>query len=491
MKIVLLICGLLTSLAHAEDSLSTKIHNQYTSFRAMGMGNAFVAVADDYSLMFYNPAGFAKKRYNEFQFTMVGAGYSPKTVKLMDDIKKATETGTESQKASAVSAVLDQYYGQSLGGTVQAVEIFWTRRHWGIALLPVNLTVDMSFNKQLGPAIDLNIIGDTVIAYGYGNDISKTVSMGASVKYLHRVSVDQSVSALELASDPNVLSTKRAKEGISLDLDIGMMWTPNWFNSNATKAETVTESVIEVQPEPKLEEEKKRTPQSEINVKAATQFKLKETNATDPPIPLRPEDIKVVPSVEYVESPLELKDESNQVTFPDNEIDEPIKVKPKARVRRRTKIVEVIPAVTERFPLTFGLVVRNVAGGSFSKSKMVNKDATDEPAKLPTTLDLGSQYELAKFGDLTFRTMIDIKNIFHPDINPTKAFHAGFEADYYPNSWFKTQFRAGLNQNYYTAGVTLLLGFIQIDALTYGEEVGTTATKIENRVYAGKLGFNF
>ena len=52
----------------AAQSLNTKLNNSYTSFRALGMGNAFTAVADDYSSLFYNPAGLARKPYNEIQF---------------------------------------------------------------------------------------------------------------------------------------------------------------------------------------------------------------------------------------------------------------------------------------------------------------------------------------------------------------------------------------------------------------------------------------
>ena len=122
---------------------------------------------------------------------------------------------------------------------------------------------------------------------------------------------------------------------------------------------------------------------------------------------------------------------------------------------------------------------------------MVNKDAVEAPERMFRTIDLGSQYQLAQFGNLTLRSMIDFKNILHPDVTLPKSFHAGVEFDYYPNGWFKTQFRAGINQMYFTGGATFLLGVLHIDAVTYGEEVGTAATKMENRVFAAKLGFNF
>ncbi len=478
---------LVTNFASAADSLSTKIHNQYTSFRALGMGNAFTAVADDYSLMFYNPAGFAKKRYNEVQFSLVGVGYSPKTITLMDEIKKATETGTDSQKAQAVSNVLEQYYGKSLGGSVQAVELFWTRRNWGVALLPAQLTVDMSFNRQLGPAIDLNVIGDTTIAYGYGADINKFVSAGITAKYIHRVSIDQSFSALEIAEDSNILSTKRFKEGTAIDFDLGMMWTPNWFGQRPGPTVTkVVEVTPEALPEPlpdnsaeKLKElsneelrkaDEIRAPQAEGAATAVA------TASGDTTLPAA--NVNVTPAAAISSS----GDASAAAPVAE--------AKPQKKVKKEVKVIQENPMVDD-LPLTFGLVVKNVVGGNFSQSKIINKDATEVPTSMHRTVDVGSQYEFAKFGNLTMRAMIDFKDMLHPDISLTKASHFGVEFDYYPNSWFKSQIRGGLNQMYYTAGVTFLFGVLHIDAVSYGEEVGTTTTKIENRVYAAKVGFNF
>lgn len=87
--------------------------------------------------------------------------------------------------------------------------------------------------------------------------------------------------------------------------------------------------------------------------------------------------------------------------------------------------------------------------------------------------------------------MLDFRDLMHPEYTFNKSLHAGLEFDYSPSGWFKTQLRGGINQMYYTAGVTLLLGIVNIDAVTYGEEVGTKSTKLENRVYAAKVGMNF
>ncbi len=451
----------------AAESLSTKVAGQYSSIRALGMGNAFTAVADDYSLIFYNPAGFAKKKSNEVQITLVGAGVSPKTLSFADDIKKASETpGSDTIKANAVSAVIEQYYGKSLGGKVQALELFWIRKNWGVALIPLDLTLDMTMSRQVGPAIDLNAKADTVLAYGYGTEINKFWSVGASVKATHRVAFEQSVAALELADNPNLLDPKRAKEGNNFDFDIGALWTPNWFN----KAEV------------KKTETEKRAPQAE-----ATPAEKMANQTAETPVLTTP---TAADTSDKVAAPVVVEDTDSKKTA-DVKPEEKAKDKVADNAKDKEPVIADKPAAKEKFPLTFGIVMKNVLGGSFSKSALVNKDATEAPKNIPRVIDIGAQYSIATFGDLEIRTMLDAKNLLHPSANTTNALHAGIEFDYSPSGWFKSQIRAGMNQMYYTAGATLLLGVINIDVVSYGEEVGTTANKIENRVYAAKLGMNF
>src|SRR3989344_1977412 len=264
--------------AQAADSLTTKVSSQYSSIRALGMGNAFTAVADDYSLIFYNPAGFARKKQNEIQFSLIGAGVSSKTLTLGKDIQTASDTvGSDSDKAQAVSDVLEKYYGEFLGGKVQAAELFWVRNGWGFAFLPLDMTIDMSINKQLGPAIDLNVKGDTSVAMGFGKEINKYIDAGLTAKYVHRVSVEEIVPAFELATDPNVLSDQRFKEGTKFDFDLGFMWRPNWFNTSTTEVEPVrVEVAAPAAEEPKKEEAKideKKPEEKKSEEKAAEERK--------------------------------------------------------------------------------------------------------------------------------------------------------------------------------------------------------------------------
>lgn len=532
----------LSSVTFAAQSLSTKIRTPYSSIRALGMGDAFVAVADDYSLMFYNPAGFARKTYNEFQVSLVGAGVTSKTQPFIKDLQDAADTpGSDSVKAQAISDVLDRYYGQSMGGKVQALELFWVRKNWGIGLLPADLTVDMTPNRQLGPALDLNVIGDTIGAIGFGTSLSKEIDAGITAKYIHRVSVQQTVTALELASDSNVLSEDRFKEGTAFDFDLGFMWTPSWFGTKIVKkietkkalpprSSKMDEPVDTAVPAaPKVESKVKAAPAPVDDAnKAAAKKEEAQPNETDkatPPPPAPTEEnrtpqaegeaTEVTPSPDAPTPAPEANtavttDETQKAPAQDEKLEKtPAPGADDKRDKAKDLVVEpvvapvvpdqpvdineteVVETVEERYPLSFGLVAHNVLASSFSLSKQVNKKATEAPEHLDRVYDIGLQYKVINWEDFKIRFVLDARNLGHPEITQQKALHAGIEFDYSPSGYFKTQLRAGVNQSYFTAGATLLLGVLNIDVVTYGEEVGTPSNKVESRVNAAKVSFNF
>jgi hypothetical protein len=51
--------------------------------------------------------------------------------------------------------------------------------------------------------------------------------------------------------------------------------------------------------------------------------------------------------------------------------------------------------------------------------------------------------------------------------------------------------RAGMNQRYWTAGLEFSMRYLQIQAATYGEEIGTATAYREDRRYTGKLSIRF
>lgn len=470
----------------AGNSLSTKIHNQYVSLRALGMGNAYTAVADDYTLIFYNPAGFAKKKANEIQFSLVGAGGAKATLDFAKDVTDASETpGDDTDKAEAISTVLDKYAGDSMGLRLQAAELFWIRKHWGFALVPVDLSLDVTVDKQLGPTVDLNVIKDSTLAIGGGGDVNKELSWGVTLKGIHRLQVSEKLVAIQLATEPNLVSADRASEGFALDADIGFLYSPSWFSKTVTKRLPAQASATT-----KVKKAKARAAakSAEPAFPPPDALSLTVENGVSGTVQST-HNAEVTSGASKVAVEADVTSGTAKVAKEDKAVSGTTELKAEEPKKQEPKIIEVQEEV---YPLTLSFVARNVLGSSFAKQKLINKEAVNAPDKLQQVFDIGSQWEFATFGSLTLRAMLDFKNLNHKmATTAAKTTHAGVEFDYSPSGWFKTQFRAGMNQGYYTLGTTLLLGVLNIEAATYGEEVGTASNKVESRIYAAKVGMNF
>lgn len=211
--------------------ISTAIHQHYQAPRALGMGNAFVAVANDYSALFYNPAGLARLDENDLNMSFDLAG-TPSLAKFVEDIEKAQDTpGSESAKQSAIAGVLERNFGNRYAVRVGAPQAIWARPGWAIGIIPMDLTMRFSVHNSVGPAVAATVYADTTVAYGYGAHVKGfeygLLSWGITGKAVHRGYFSQNVSFIELATDPNIVSDDDLAAGYTADADLGLLWTPH------------------------------------------------------------------------------------------------------------------------------------------------------------------------------------------------------------------------------------------------------------------------
>lgn len=387
----LLLMGVFTfltgPLAQAQ-SVSTTIHHHYQAPRALGMGDAFVAVANDYSALFYNPAGLARREGGQFNASMgVGAGTG-----IMDFFKEygdiESSNKTEEQKQVAYLELIQRHYGDVFSARLNLMEGIWVRPNWGIGLVPMDLSIELSMHQQVGPTLNATVYADTTLGIGYGADIPSfdygRLSWGVTGKFVNRGFFSKSISAIDLASSDEIVKKSDLQEGYTIDADVGALWTP------------------------------------------------------------------------------EIPDEGFWSVI---------------RLARPT----------------FGAVVRNVAEMGFGQSlKLLNKEApTGAPEKLYRVVDLGSRWEYPELWIFGGRGVLDIRDLNHPDFTWKKGLHLGFEFDWTVTSWWKGNYRVGLNQGFWTAGLSAELGIFNLDLVSYAEDVGSRNTPIENRVYAVKMNLDF
>ncbi len=215
--------------AESVKSVDFTIHQEYTSTRALGMGNAFTAVADDFSAIFYNPATLAFRKEGHLRMFVRG-GSNPESLELFDEVDAASSK-EESEQPQAYSDLITSHYGDHFYYRVPTIGGVWVRPGWGVALIPIDLSLDASVHRQVGPMINVNLYADTTLAFSYAKALkwfpkSHQLSWGLTVKSIHRIHVGEAISAGQLADGSDVFDTSQANEGLTVDADLGTFWKP-------------------------------------------------------------------------------------------------------------------------------------------------------------------------------------------------------------------------------------------------------------------------
>ncbi len=141
---------------------------------------------------------------------------------------------------------------------------------------------------------------------------------------------------------------------------------------------------------------------------------------------------------------------------------------------------------------TFALVVRNLADYGFKQNMhLIDKNSGTNAPKLGRRVDVGSKWELPHFSVFSPRFMLDMRDLGHRHSTFLKSFHTGVELGWKAFSWLEGYYSAGMGQGYLSAGVGAQLAWFRLDAATYGEEIGTSNAKKENRFYIAKMSLDF
>jgi hypothetical protein len=121
---------------------------------------------------------------------------------------------------------------------------------------------------------------------------------------------------------------------------------------------------------------------------------------------------------------------------------------------------------------TFSLVYRNMGTTSFSHT-----GGPQAPASIPSELVAGASLEISVPG-IAITPAFDVRDVLKSSEQFSKKLHLGIEV-----SLPLLDFRAGLNQGYYTLGAGVDIGILRVDAVTYGEELGQYPGQEQDRRY--------
>jgi hypothetical protein len=215
------------------QSLYSGIRRGFEGTRANGMGGAFTAVADDNTAIFYNPAGLIQLEKGESNW-FLKADADPEIMGFVDDIDAATGGPNETQ---AITNVITQNYGSHYSVRAPSIGFLWARPDWALAVIPMDLSIDMGLHRSVGPAVNLTAIQDTTIAYSKVWKIKKwhksgTFSIGLTSKAIYRLNVDEIVDVASISLNDEVFNIEDAKEGLTVDADVGFLWQGPWQSFN-------------------------------------------------------------------------------------------------------------------------------------------------------------------------------------------------------------------------------------------------------------------
>src|SRR3990170_3440233 len=210
----------------SRQSYAEEFPSLYRGIRPLGMGNAFITVADDENTLFYNPAGL-----NDVQ------GFSG--VEILNPLIESSQAGLaayndfkdiDSNNVTEVTDLLGNYIGErlSLRTSLYPNIIF---HNFGIGALG-QISFSGEVRNRVNPQVNVDgkadVGGVAGIAYGF---LEKKVQAGIGLKFVQRQRFQKTYYATDIADtnfDPSNDFSKLKKTGTGFSGDAGVKVNPEW-----------------------------------------------------------------------------------------------------------------------------------------------------------------------------------------------------------------------------------------------------------------------
>lgn len=213
-----------------SEALFFGIRNQFNGTRALGMGGAFTAIADDNTAIFYNPAGLMQLPGGESNwFTKLDVDTD--ALQMYEEVEKARDENGDTQSIQEISDLLEGNYGKHFAIRTPSLGWLWARPTWGVGVVPTDLSVDVGLHQSVGPLVNLRAINDTTVAFTYNHEFLNfkygRLSVGATTKLIYRLELNRQISVIDVNND-DIFQVREAKEGLTVDADVGVLWISPW-----------------------------------------------------------------------------------------------------------------------------------------------------------------------------------------------------------------------------------------------------------------------
>lgn len=180
------------------------------SVRALGMGNAFTAVVDDHTALFYNPAGLSRVTGINLRVFGINAGAGG-----VDNLTKLKDLKSEEKFSETVQELYgEQLYVGAGGGSFVSIPGF-------AAGVYDHLEASIQISNPVYPTIDTNVINDLGYTAGFGLPIGPFLAAGMNLRYIKRTGARGTYSGATVAdldSEAIVSDTMRWGRGYAADI---------------------------------------------------------------------------------------------------------------------------------------------------------------------------------------------------------------------------------------------------------------------------------
>lgn len=168
----------------------------HPSARALGMGGAYTAVADDAGAMFYNPAGLTQVEGARPDLVNLEAEASKNARDLVKDLRDV-----DTNNVSQATAVISRHIGEHFRLRADTFPNLVTHG-FGVGLL-VQAAADGEVHSPSNPRVDVDARVDTAALVSLARAVGpgKRLALGATGKLVRRQGGSRTYTALDVASD--------------------------------------------------------------------------------------------------------------------------------------------------------------------------------------------------------------------------------------------------------------------------------------------------
>ncbi len=233
---LLLAVLLLSSPAH--PAAARELRRQMPFLRPLLMGDAYVAVGDESTALFYNPAGLARLKEGTIEISPFHFGADKELAGVLLDSK-----AVQAKYNNLTLASLQNLVGTSLYFDVSLRLPFITATNQGAAygIGAESMGAAEVVLDSLGlPAIQLELFVDETALWSLYGQFGN-LSLGVTGKVINRVGIDKTIGVatlfanggvLDLKNDPDWVALTQGKAKTRTGLDLGMIYqfpgAENW-----------------------------------------------------------------------------------------------------------------------------------------------------------------------------------------------------------------------------------------------------------------------